>query len=714
MTLADLFTPDRVAVIGATDRQGSIGRALVTNLLGEFDGTVVPVNPNRETLFDRPCYPSVTRVPEPVDLAIVVVPAGAVLDVVGDAADAGVDNVVVISAGFGETDEAGREREHRLTELADERDLTLIGPNSLGVIGTERGLNATFGEGSASPGNVSFLSQSGALITSVLGWTADMAIGFDRIVSLGNEAVVDEVDLLESWGDEPATDVILGYVEDVADGRRFVETADQVTRDTPVVLLKSGRTAAGADAVASHTGSLAGSDRAYDAAFRETGVIRADSLQQLFDYGQVLAGQEPPPDGRVAIVTNAGGPGVLAADAVADSDLQLAEFDGDTRDRLRTALPETATPRNPLDVIGDADLDRFRETITAAADATTVDAVLVIACPTAVFDHEKLATLVGDIQSTRDVAVVGCLMGGTQAERATSRLDHYGIPNFFDPARAVDALDALATYGRTRGRTRGEPTAPSGIDHQGAAEILRSARRAGRTQLGAESMGLLDAYGIPTPDGRVVETPTAAGEVAGQLDGPVVVKIVSPAISHKSDVGGVAVGLEPDDVADTAAGMLDRARAAVGSEAVIGVQVQELVDTDEAVETIVGCRVDPQFGPLALFGLGGLFVETLDDTTLRIAPVTEATAHEMTADIDAAPLLRGARGQPGTDIDRVADVIRRLSHLAADLPVTDVEINPLVAGPERVTAVDFRGTLVDADDVDDSTRTTSGGATEQE
>ena len=696
MSLSDLFTPDRVAVIGATDRPGSIGRALVTNLIAEFEGAIVPVNPGRETVFDRPCYPSVTAVPEPVDLAVVVVPSEAVIEVVTDAADAGVRAVVVVSAGFGETGEAGARREARLAELAAERDLALVGPNSLGVIGTERGLNATFGEGSARPGGLSFLSQSGAFVTSVLQWAATREMGFDKIVSLGNEAVMDEVDFVDAWGDDPATDVILGYVEDIADGRAFVDTASTVTRETPVVLLKSGRSDAGASAAASHTGSLAGSDRAYDAAFRAAGVLRADTVEQLFDYGRVLAGQEPPDGDRVAVVTNAGGPGVLAADSVAESSLTLASLDEATRTRLRDVLPATATPRNPVDIVGDADLDRFRETLAAVADAPDVDALVVIACPTAVFDHEELATLVGDFHETHGVSMVACLMGGAAADRAGQRLARSGVPNFFDPARAVDALDALAAYGRSRVRDRPVPTRPDGIDRGRAERVIENARTAGRRQLGAESTALLDAYGIPTPAGSVVETPEAAAEAAHALGAAVVVKIVSPALTHKTDVGGVRVGVDPADAADVARGMLERARER--TDDVIGVQVQELVATDDATETIVGCRHDPQFGPVALFGLGGIFVETVRDTTLRLAPVSAGVAREMTSDIDGAAILRGVRGQPGADLDAVSDVIRRLSYLAADLPLASVEVNPLVAGPDRVVALDVRARLAETDD----------------
>jgi len=688
-----LFDPDRVAVVGATEREGSIGRALVENVLAGYDGELVPVNPNHDRLFGRDCYPTVRAVPDPVDLVVVVVPAPAVLEVVEDAATAGVDSVVVVSAGFGEADGEGQRREQRLVELADEHGLAVVGPNCLGVISTPRGLNATFATTGASEGPISFLSQSGAFVTAVLEWAGARDVGFRRVVSLGNEAVLDEVDFLEAWGDDPGTEVVLGYVEDIADGRRFLAAASEVTRETPVVLLKSGRTEAGARAAASHTGSLAGRDRAYDAAFRQAGVIRAATAEELFDAGQALAGLEPPEGNRLAVLTNAGGPGVLAADAVAGTPLSLASFSGDTCEALAAVLPSSADAENPLDIIGDADLERFRATLEVLLTAEEVDGVVVIACPTAVFEHAALAELVGERYAAHGTPVVGCLMGGQQAAVAADRLDDYGVPNFFDPARAVRSLAALAEYREIRDRPA-DGAAEYDVDRERARAVLAAAAEAGREQLGPEAMELLEAYGVPTPAGEMVDGREAAAAAAARLGDRVVMKLVSPDVVHKSDVGAVEVGVRSEAAADTYDTLLRRAAEHDPDARVLGVQVQELVDTDRGVETIVGGVRDPQFGPLVLFGLGGVFVETFEDTALRLAPVSETTARRMTEEIRSAPMLRGARGREPVDLDALVGALGRLSRLATEFTaIEEFDVNPLVAGPEGVTAVDLRVTI---------------------
>ncbi|MFB6170219.1 MAG: acetate--CoA ligase family protein [Haloarculaceae archaeon] len=694
--VTDLFDPDRVAVVGATDRAGSIGRAVVENLLDGFRGEVVAVNPDREEVLGRPCYPSVSEVPGPVDLVVVVVPARVVVPVVEEVGECGIDNVVVISAGFGETGEEGARRERDLRAVAERYDLTLVGPNSLGIISTPSGLNATFVEGDAQPGSISFLSQSGAFIAAVLDWAVTRHIGFKDVVSLGNEAVLDEVDFVEAWGDDPDTDVVLGYVEDVDDGRRFIETTREVTRETPVVLLKSGRTEAGASAAASHTGSLAGSDRAYEAAFQQAGVVRADTVQELFDYGQVLAGEPDLSNRSVGILTNAGGPGVLAADAVEDTGLSLATFDDATRERLRSVLPRHATARNPLDIIGDAGLDRFEAALEVLLEEGDLGSLLVIACPTALFDFEEFADRLADVAEASETPLVTCLMGGESAARAARRLAERNVPNFFDPARAVQSLGVLAEYQQFRTR---EPATVErfDVDTDRAAAVLDRATERGRTQLGPEAMELLDAYGIPVPDGQLVESASAAADAAAHIGEEVVMKVVSPDIVHKSDVGGVEVGVAPAEASAVYETLLARARAHDPDAEVLGVYVQELVDVESGVEVIAGAKRDPQFGPLLMFGLGGVFVEILEDISFRVGPLAPAEARAMTEEIRSAPMLRGARGRDPVDIDAVVEVLQRLSQLAADFPrIREFDVNPLVAAPDGALAVDFRVT-VDAD-----------------
>ncbi|MEF8789369.1 MAG: acetate--CoA ligase family protein [Haloarculaceae archaeon] len=692
--LSALFDPDRVAVVGATDREGSVGRALLENL-ASFDGEVIPVNPNRETVLGAECYPEIGAVPDvaSVDLAVVAVPAAAAVDVVREVGTAGIGTVVVVTAGFSEAGERGERRERELIEVAEEYDLDLLGPNCVGVISTPAGLNATFARGTPPEGSISLVSQSGAFIAAVLGWAAQHGVGFRHVVSLGNEAVLDEVDFLAEWGADPETDVVLAYLEDIDEGRAFIETAREVTSHTPVVVIKSGRTAAGAEAAASHTGSMAGADQAYRAGFHEAGVLRAMDVEEVFDFGQVLEGGPLLDRDDIAVVTNGGGPGVLAADSVGDSGLGMAEFDEAVRATLADLLPDEADVRNPLDVIGDADVDRFGRALDAVLGAGTVGGAVVICVPTAVFEFEALADVVGELQERHGKPVVTCLMGGAEADRAAERLESYGIPNYFDPARAVTSLEALADYREVTERSY-EPPAAFDVDRERAREVLAGAVERGVDRLGVEAMDILDAYGIPTPAGGLAESGSAARELAEGIGGPVVMKLVSPDIVHKSDVGGVEVGVPVEEVPDTYRRIRERATEHDPDATLLGVRVEALVDPEESTETIVGVNRDEQFGHLLMFGLGGIFVQVFEDTSFRVAPVSEHEAREMTDEIKAAPMLRGARGRTPADLDAVVETIQRVSQLVTDFPaITELDVNPLVAAPDGVYAVDLRLTV---------------------
>ncbi|UIP01555.1 acetate--CoA ligase family protein (plasmid) [Halobaculum sp. CBA1158] len=690
--LSGLFAPDRVAIVGATDREGSVGRAVTENLLADFDGEVVPVNPNRDEVLDRPCVGSVTRAD--ADMAVVAVPPGAVVDVVRECGESAVRNVVVLTAGFGETGVEGADRERQLQSVATEYDLNLVGPNSLGVMSSPRGLNATFGPDAAPAGGVSFMSQSGAFVTAVVDWATEEGIGFKDVVSLGNKAVLDETDFVRAWGDDPATDVVVGYLESIDDGRAFVDAARETTDDTPVAVVKSGRTDAGAQAASSHTGAIAGSDRAYEAGLDAAGVLRAESVQELFDAARALSGGEVPTSDGVAVVTNAGGPGVMATDAVGDADrLRLASFGDGTVARLGEALPEEANVYNPVDVIGDAGVDRFREALDVAMEDPDVGSAVVIAAPTATLDFGELGELIADAADEHGVPMAACLMGGGRLAAARGVLRQRGVPSYFDPARAVGGLESLAEYREVRGRSYPEPE-PIDADRERVREVLSSVRERSDNRLGVEAMEILDAYGVPTPRGAVVADPAEAERVAEGIGEEVVMKIVSPDILHKSDIGGVKVGVPVGEVADAYEDLISRARNYQPDATILGVQVQEVVDLDAGVETIVGSHTDPQFGPLVMFGLGGVFVEIMEDTTFRLAPVGRDEAAEMTEEIDAAPLLRGARGRDAVDIDAVIDAVRRVSQLVADFPsIVELDVNPLVATPDGVRAVDLRLTV---------------------
>src|SRR6056297_3321119 len=687
-TLTELFAPDRIAVVGATAREGSIGRAVTDNLLSAFDGEVVPVNPNYEEVLGLSCVDEIGEAA--VDMAVIVVPPKIVLPAVEQTGEAGVENVVVITAGFGETGGDGASRERDLKEIAAEYDLNLVGPNSLGIMSTANGMNASFGPDSPQPGNMSFMSQSGAFITAVLDWANDEDVGFKDVASLGNKAVLDETDFVDHWGDDPDTDVIIGYLEGISEGRAFIDTAREVTQDTPIVLVKSGRTDAGAQAASSHTGTIAGSEQAYEAGLDQAGVLRAESVQSLFDAAQMLANQPVPENNDIAVITNAGGPGVMSTDAVGDSDLEMATFDQETLDEFSEQLPPEGNIYNPVDIVGDADVERFSDALDIALADDNVGSAMVLSCPTAVLDYEQLAEETVKMREKHGKPVAACFMGGESVDASAGILNEAGIPNYFDPSRAIGALDSLWEYRGIQQREYEEP-ADFDVDREAAREILERVEERGDNRLGVEAMGLLDAYGIPTPDGTIAEEPEEAVAAAQDIEGEVVMKIVSPDILHKSDIGGVAVGVADDEVADTYETLITRARNYQPDANLLGVQVQEMADLDEGTETIIGLNRDPQFGPMVLFGLGGIFVEVLEDTTVKIAPISEPEAREMIDDIQAAPLLRGARGRTPADLDSVVETLQRLSQLATDFPaILELDVNPLVAGPDGATAVDLR------------------------
>jgi acyl-CoA synthetase (NDP forming) len=459
------------------------------------------------------------------------------------------------------------------------------------------------------------------------------------------------------------------------------------------VVVKSGRTEAGASAAASHTGAMAGSEAAYRAGLRQAGVLRADSVGELFDYASILAGQPLPDTDGVAIVTNAGGPGVMTTDAVGDAALDLATFEDGTRERLAGVLPAAANVYNPVDIIGDAPVERFAETLDIVLADDNVGMAVVLSCPTATLSFDALAEAVVDLQARHELPVAATLMGGSSTESAAARLAAAGIPTYFDPARAVDALGALAEYAAIRER---EVTPPEqfDVDRERARAIIADAAERGRTLLGVEAMGLLDAYGIPTPEGAVVDSPGEARAVAERIGGDVVMKIVSPDISHKSDIGGVEVGVAPSAVADTYEDLVVRARNYQPDATILGVQVQALVDLETGTETIVGVTRDPQFGPLVMVGLGGIFVEVMEDTAFRVAPVAEPEVRGMFEELDSMPLLYGARGREPADVDALVETVQRVSQLVTDVPaIAELDINPVVALPDGVAAVDLRLTL---------------------
>lgn len=693
--LDDLLFPKSVAVIGASSTPGKVGHALFANVSSSFSGPVYAVNPRYEELMGRPCVPSVETLPEAVDLAVIVVPTEAVLDVLDACGRKGITSAVVVTAGFKECGVEGAQRERELVRIARQYGMNVLGPNVLGLISTRAGLNATFAPRGALPGEIAFMSQSGAFCTSVLDWAWKERLGFSHFVSLGNKAVLGENDFLLAFAQDPETRVIVAYLEGVQDGPQFMRIARQVTRDKPVVVLKAGRAEAGARAVSSHTGTMAGSDRAYAAAFRKCGIIRARTVEELFDYAYALARQPLPRGRRVGIVTNAGGAGVMATDAVEWEGLEVARLSERTVHTLAKRMPAAANIYNPVDILGDARADRYREAVDLVLSDPGVDMVVALSAPHPILSFAELATIVADASRQFAKPVVASFMAGELGEEAAGTLRAAGVPSFFDPARAVRALAVLAHYAAIRADHAQEPQPPE-ADRARARRLLETAAAHGRPRLGVEAMDLLAAYGIPVAKGELVRSPTEAARVARELGERVVLKVTSPELTHKSDVGAVRVGIPVDQVEETAWHMLQLIRNRFPGAPIDGILVQELLPPGR--EVIVGVARDPTFGPLVMFGLGGIYVEVMQDVAFGVAPFSRAEAEHLVRRIKGFPLLQGIRGQPPVDVPALVEVVERIGHLAVEFPeIVELDVNPLICYPDRVVAVDLRLTIAGED-----------------
>lgn len=684
--LEPFFNPRGVAVIGASGDPHKLGYGVVRNL-GEYGyrGSIYPVNPNARKILGYPCYASIEEVPDPVDLAVVIVPAPSVVDVIDRCGRRGIRHAIVPSGGFGETGPEGRARERALAETARKYGMRIIGPNCIGTIDTHTPVSTTFVSGMPQPGDIGFVSQSGAICAVVIDWARGAGVGFSRIVSLGNQVDVNETEMLAALAADTQTHVITAYVEGLSDGRAFLRTAAEATRRKPVVVLKGGHGESGARAIASHTGALAGNSEVYDAAFRDTGVLRAATMEELFDWARALAWQPLPQQNRVAVLTNAGGPAILAVDAMEAVGLRLAPLTDATRDFLRLRLPTAGSVANPVDVLAGSGPGTYALALDALLSDPTVDAALVIQAPQDWFLPGSLAEVIGDVAAMHRKPVLASIMGKASVEQALAILHRRRIPSFAFPERAASALAAMVARRRWLDTPAEPPVELVDVDRDGARAAL--AQR--------DFAGALAAYGIALPPARLATSAEQAARLADAVGYPVALKLVSPDISHKSDVGGVALDL-PDEHAVHAA--FDRictaARAAHPDARVAGVLVQKMLSGGR--EVIVGIRRDPQFGPLVLVGSGGVEVELLRDVSMGLAPLTRSQAVQMLDATRVGVRLKGWRGSPPADRDAVLDAMLRLSQIACDFSeIAELEINPLYVLPEGqgALAVDVRGTV---------------------
>jgi acetyltransferase len=692
--LDPLLAPDTVAVIGASRNPLKVGGSVIANLRsGKFCGRIVPVNARAESVQGFAAVKSVLEIEGAVDLAVVAIPAEAVLPALRECAARGVKAAVVISAGFREAGGEGVRREAELREWLRGQPLRVLGPNCLGWIRPASQLNLTFAPGMPERGGIAFVSHSGALAVAILDWARDRRVGFSLFASLGNQADICESDVLEAMADDAETKAIACYLEGLADGRRFLSALRHAAAAKPVVLLKAGRSAEGARAVSSHTGALAGSDRAFDAAVRETGAVRVDTVEELFDVSRGLATQPLPCGRRLAVMTNGGGLGIVSADAARASGLEMATLPETVIRQLAEGLPENAAVGNPIDLIGDADARRYGHALQALGPASA-DLLLVLLSPQATTDAASVARTVAAATRHWPIPVVAALVGGARVVPGVRTLEEAGIPCFQFPERAVKALAGMAHISEHRHRQIPREQCATAIDAAAAKAWRRTVAGATSRQLGlADLAPLLSAYGLSVaPIGRA-RSPEEAVTIAERIGFPVALKVLSPQISHKSDVGGVVLSL--CDLASVHRGartILERIAAARPDATVDGILVQAMAPAGK--ELLLGGLRDPQFGPLVMVGWGGIYVEVLADTAARLAPVSPDEARTMLSELKLAPLLHGMRGERPVDVSALANAISSFSRLLVDMSeLEEIEVNPLLAGPGGVLVVDARARL---------------------
>ncbi|WP_370575547.1 acetate--CoA ligase alpha subunit [Methanomethylovorans sp.] len=692
-----MFDPNAVAVIGASKSKGKVGRAVLENLIAASNNIdIIPINPKDEEILGLRAYPSILDVPKEknVDLAVIVIPARLVPEAVEQCALAGVMNIVVISAGFKEAGIEGAHLERECIALCDKYGLDMVGPNCLGIIDTDSGLNASFAANMALKGNIAMMSQSGAICTVALDWAEKTNVGFSKFVSLGNKADLDENDFLQFFDNDASTAVIAAYLEGVKNGPDFIRIARRVSQSKPVIIVKSGRTSVGSRAVSSHTGTLAGSDAAYNAAFRQSGVIRADSLLEMLDMSRAFSSYPLPKGRNIAIVTNAGGLGILTADACSSAGLTITSFGESTINELRKILPPAANLYNPVDVLGDASADVYARALEIVLVDTNVDGVILLVSPQAMTDVTEIATKIVDTIKGSEKPILCNLAGGTRVSEGENLLQKNGIPNYQSLERAVDSMDALCTYYSIR-KKKYVPSGEMSVDKEIADSLIKDAISNRKRILGLESMGILSSYGIRVVDSRIVKTLPEAVRVSEEISYPVVMKIVSPDISHKTDVGGIRLNLQhADDVERAYNSMVSDVHRFMPEARIAGIQIQKMLSGGK--EVIIGMNRDPQFGPLLMFGLGGTYVEFLKDVSFAVAPIGAEEAKHMISSIKTYPLIAGVRGEAPSDINSIVDALVRISQLVTDFPeILEFEINPLMVMQDGkgCVAMDVRFTI---------------------
>jgi len=694
MSLEKFFSPQSVAIVGASQQKGKVGYEILVNMIqAGFPGRIFPVNHKADSIEGLKCYPDLLSIGETPDLVIIVVPAQVVPEVMNQCAKIGARAVIVITAGFKEVGPEGRALEQRVVQIARQANIQVIGPNCLGLIVPAKKINASFGGELPAPGAIGYLSQSGALLAAILDMANANGIGFSKLVSIGNKADVDELDIIMALGQDPDTKVIAGYLESITDGNAFVRRAENISNGKPILLIKAGGTSAGAKAASSHTGSLAGGETAYECVFERAGIVRCESIEQQFNYAQAFAYQPLPKGNNVAVITNAGGPGIMAADAIERHGLGFAKLSDKTVEKLASKLPAAANVHNPIDVLGDALADRYEFALDVAMDDRNVDVILVLLTPQAMTEAEATAQAIVRITGKKaQKPILVCFMGAGKVTEAVKILRHSQIPHYSSPESAVDTIRVMADYVRWRARPK-RVVKLFPVNRRRVENIIEKYLRQGLREVGeSDAKEVLEAYGFVTPKGALATTAEQAANIAQQIGYPVVLKIWSSDIVHKSDVGGVKLGLKSaQDVMDAFDLMMYRIPKKAPDAYILGVFVQQMIKGGK--EVILGMNRDPRFGPLMMFGMGGVMVEVMKDVSFYLAPLTADEAKQMLINTRTYKMLQGVRGQEGVDIDAIAEGLQRLSQLVTEFPqIKELDINPFVVGPEGTIpiAVDAR------------------------
>jgi len=679
------LSPKSIAVIGASDKRGSVGRAITSNIINGFTGTVFPISPSRDTVFYKKAFKSVLDVPEPIDLAVVITKNIIVPQVLEECGKKKIKGVIVITAGFKEVDEEGKKLEQKLKDIAKQYQLKIIGPNCLGVMNLDPKtmMNATFLKITPKSGKIALISQSGAICAALVEDASAQGIGFSAVISMGNKADQNEIDILEMLADHDQTKVIVMYLEDMGDGQRFLDICKDITRNKrkPVLVLKSGRSPEGAKAAMSHTGALMGSDEIYEALLKQSGAIRVDTMEELFDYATAFSKQPLPLNGDLVIVSNAGGPAIISTDACSKNGIKMAKIE-DIRPKIDAVIPPWGSSRNPVDIVGDADFNRFNDVLENVLSHKDVGTVITMCTPSATLDYNKLAEVIVKMSKKHKKTMLASLMGLDEGIKNREIMADGNVPYYTYAEGAIRTLKAMLKFVDWINTPEGKIT-KFDVDKSKVQEILDSVKKEGRTSLlEEEGQQILRIYGFPLPKSTLAKTESDAVKAAKEIGYPVVMKIASPQIIHKSDAGGVKVGLSNDkEVENAFKEIIENAKKYDKNADIKGVLVVEMVKGGK--EMIIGSKLEPGFGPVIMLGMGGIYVEILKDVTFRLAPVTEREADDMISSIKTQKLLKGVRGEKPSDIKKLSDCIQRLSQLVSDFKeIKELDMNPVLVMEE--------------------------------